>query len=118
MAERREYQRGRTYLRGQAAFGQRYCAVDCLVRSLSQNGAGLMFSDNALIPDEFDLVIPHKGDSRRARIVWRSRVTAGVKFLEYGPGRSSVEATRQIRALKERNAALMRRIADLSEPAY
>jgi PilZ domain len=118
MQERRQHQRRRTYLGGQAAFGQRYCAQDCLVRNLSQNGARLIFSDHVLIPDEFDLMIPHKGDSRRARIVWRYQAYVGVQFLEYDHGRRSVGAARRIRALKEQNAALARRIADLSEPAY
>lgn len=118
MQKRRKHQRRRTYLRGQAAFGQRYCAINCLVRNLSCDGARLLFSDHVFIPDEFDLMIPLKGDSRRARIVWRYQANVGVQFLDYDEGRRSVETARQIRTLKEKNAALTRRIADLSESAY
>lgn len=118
MQKRRKPQRRRTYLGGQAAFGQRYCAINCLVRDLSCDGARLVFSKHALIPDEFDLMMPLKGDSRRARIVWRYQTNVGVQFLDYDQGRRSIETARKIRALKEKNAALTRRIADLSEPAY
>lgn len=118
MQTSRKHHRRRTYLGGQATFGQRYCAMNCVIRNLSQNGARLVFSDHVLVPDEFDLTIPHKGDSRRARIVWRYQANVGVQFLEYEDGRRSVETARRIRALKEQNAALTRRIADLSEPAY
>ena len=60
----------------QAAFGQRYCAINCLVRNLSCDRARLVFSDHVLIPDEFDLMIPLKGDSRHVRIVWRYQANA------------------------------------------
>lgn len=115
---RRKHQRRRTYLGAQAAFGQRYCAINCVVRNLSHNGARLAISNHALVPDEFDLMIPHKGDSRRARIVWRCQANVGVQFLDPDVVRQSVETARQIRALREQNAALARRVADLSEPAY
>jgi hypothetical protein len=118
MQKCRKHQRRRTYLGGQAAFGQRYCAINCLVRNLSCDGARLVFSDQVLIPDEFDLMIPLKGDSRRARIVWRYRASVGVHFLDHDEGRRSVETARKIRTLQQRNAALTRRIADLGEPAY
>ncbi len=117
MQERREHQRRLTYLGGQAAFGWRYCALDCLVRNLSQNGAQLVFSEHPLIPDEFDLMIAHTGDSRRARIAWRYQAKIGVRFAAYDDGRRSVEAAREIRALREQNVVLTRRIADLSDPA-
>jgi len=116
MDERRKLPRTRTYLGGRVTFGQRYCALDCLVRNLSQNGAYLAFSDHALIPDEFDLMIPHKGDSRRVRIAWRLQENVGIEFLQQD-GRS-VEAAQQITALKAQNAALARRVSDLSEPVH
>ena len=71
-----------------------------LVRNLSQNGGRLVFVDHTLIPDEFDLMIAPKGDSRRAGIVWRDQANVGVQFLEYDYAPRSVDATREIRALK------------------
>jgi hypothetical protein len=119
MQERRRQQRQKTYLGGQVAFRQRYCAIDCLVRNLSQDGARLVLSEGEwVLPTEFDLLIPHRGDSRAARIVWRNRGDVGVQFLDYLEDRSSVEATRRINTLKKQNTALTRRVADLSEPAY
>lgn len=122
MQERRRHQRGRTFLGGQVAFGQRYCIFDCLVRNLSQRGARLVFSAHALVPDEFDLAIPHRGDSRRARVIWRREADVGVEFLAYelakNQDRPSLETVRRIAALKQQNAALARRVAELNESAY
>jgi hypothetical protein len=64
MQERREYQRQRTLLGGRIAFNNRYSALDCLVRNMSQNGAMLVFEDSVMVPNEFDLMIPQKGESR------------------------------------------------------
>ena len=119
MQERRGQERRKTYLGGQTVYHQRYCAIDCLVRNLSQDGAWLVFADGEwILPSEFDLLIPHRGDSRPARIVWRKQADVGVQFLDYVEGRRSVEVARQINALKKQNVALARRVADLSEPAY
>ncbi len=54
-------------------------------------GAHLVFSDHALIPGEFELMIPHKGDSRRVRIAWRLQDDVGIQFLEQVPDGRSAE---------------------------
>lgn len=119
MLERRKQQRRKTYLGGQTVYQRRYCVIDCLVRNLSQDGARLVLADGEwILPSEFDLLIPHRTDSRPARIVWRKQADVGVQLLDYVEGRSSVEAGRRIDALKKQNIALARRVADLSEPAY
>jgi hypothetical protein len=72
----------------------------------------------SVLPTDFDLMIPHRGDSRRARIVWRKQTDVGVQFMQYAEDRTPVEAARKINALKAQNAAFSRRVAQLSEPAY
>jgi hypothetical protein len=117
MQERRSQQRSRTYLNGQVAFRQRYCALDCLVRDLSPDGARLVFQEESVLPAKFEFVIPHKNDSRPARIVWRKRTDVGIEFLDYAEDRPSLDIARQLKSLNEKNAALKRRVAELSESA-
>jgi hypothetical protein len=119
MRERREFQRGRTYLGGRLAFNNQYCSVDCLVRNMSQNGAKLVFEGTVLLPGEFDLTLPQKGENRRARIVWREQDEAGVTFLQAGGGQGvvSIETARRIKRLERDRAALAARVAELTEMA-
>jgi hypothetical protein len=117
MRERREFQRGRTYLGGQLAFNNQYCGVDCLVRNISRNGAKLVFESTVLLPGEFDLTLPQKRESRRARIVWRQQDEAGVRFLQPagGEGVVSIGMARRIKKLEAERAALEARVAELTE---
>ncbi|MEA2860800.1 MAG: hypothetical protein QOC72_2839 [Methylobacteriaceae bacterium] len=117
MRERREYQRGRTYLGGRLAFNNQYCSVDCLVRNMSQNGAKLVFEGTVLLPGEFELMLPQKGESRRARVVWRQQDEAGVTFLEAGGGEGVIPLgmARRIKKLEAERAALETRVAELTE---
>lgn len=119
MQDRRKQHRRKTYLGGQGVYRQRYCAIDCLVRNLSQDGARLLFADGEWIfPSEFELLIPQRGDSRPARIIWRKQADVGVQFLAHVESRASVETARRINVLKKQNIILARRVADLSEAAY
>jgi hypothetical protein len=118
MQERREFQRGRTYLGGRLAFNNQYCTIDCLVRNLSRNGAKLVFEGTVLLPGEFELTLPQKGASRRARIVWRSEGEAGIAFLQPGDeGVVPIGMARRIRRLEADRAALQTRVAELTEMA-
>jgi hypothetical protein len=115
MQERREFQRGRTYLGGRLAFNNQYCTIDCLVRNMSRNGAKLVFEGTVLLPGEFELTLPQKGESRRARIVWRSEGEAGIAFLQPGgEGVVPIGMARRIRRLEADRAALQTRVAELT----
>jgi hypothetical protein len=117
MRERRAFIRGRTYLGGRLAFNNQYCTIDCLVRNMSQNGAKLVFEGTALLPGEFDLMLPQKSETRRARIVWRQQDEAGVSFPQAGgrQGVVSIETARRIKKLEADRAALQARVAELTE---
>ena len=118
MQERRLIQRSRTYLGGQIVFYRRRCTIDCVVRNMSQNGAKIVFSSTAGVPGEFDVAIRHKGESRRARIVWRNETEAGIEFAGLESNAVvSIESARRIRKLEADKEALSRRVARLSEPA-
>ncbi len=118
MQERREVHRDRTYLGGQVAFNDRRSTMDCLVRNFSGRGAKIVFADTATIPGELDVMIPKKGESRRARVVWREDNEAGVVFLPSERGTVvSIETAGRIRKLETERVALARRVAQLSEPA-
>jgi hypothetical protein len=116
MQERREYQRGRTYLGGRLALNNQYCTIDCLVRNMSQNGAKLVFEGTILLPGEFDLLLPQKGRMHRARIVWREQDEAGVTFLQPGgEGVVPIAMARRVKRLEAQRAALQARVAELTE---
>ena len=118
MFERRKAQRGRTYLSGQIVFNRRFSTLDCLVKNLSQDGAKIVFSGVVAIPGEFDVLIPWKGESRRARVVWSDETQAGVAFLHANADNVvSIETAQRLNQLEAQRAALVRRVAELSEPA-
>jgi hypothetical protein len=117
MEERRKVHRGRTYLAGRIAFNYRSSSLDCLVRSLSQDGATIVFSEAVGVPAEFDVMIPRKGESRRARVVWRDATQAGVLFLPAAADNVvSIEAALRAHKLEAEREGLQRRIAELTEP--
>jgi hypothetical protein len=114
--ERRKANRGRTYLAGRVTYDKPCSADDCLVRNLSRDGAKITFSGAMLIPDEFDLAIPNKDDIRRARIVWRQGLEAGIMLLSSGAHSVAArETARRIRMLEADRDTLARRVAQLSE---
>jgi hypothetical protein len=71
----------RTYIGGKISFHASYCIVDCLVRDLSTSGAKLVFSGSAIIPSQFDLLLPGKGLKLRSEVAWRGVNRIGVTFL-------------------------------------
>lgn len=118
MQERRAVHRDRTYLVGQVAYNDRQSTMNCLVRNFSQDGAKIAFAHTALIPSEFEVVIPKKGESRRARIIWQDDGEAGVAFLQAeSPSVISIESARRIRKLQTERDTLASRVAHLTEPA-
>jgi PilZ domain len=118
MLDRRKFHRDRTYLGGRIAFNNRCSTFDCLVRNLSQDGARIVFSNTAIVPSVFDVTIHRKGESRRARVVWRDETQAGILFLHADDEKIvSIETVQRIRKLEAERSALARRVAQLSEPA-
>jgi len=116
MQERRKLARSRTFLGGVIAFDHRSSTMDCIVRNVSLVGAKISFTNTLTVPDRFDLTIKQKARAFLARVVWRKVDEAGVVFLN-----ENVEGTpipldwaRRLRDCQADNAALRRRVAQLS----
>ena len=117
MVEKRKAARSRTLLGGVIAFNNRASTMDCQVRNFSAGGAKVIFTNTAVVPDQFDLQIARKERSFRARMVWRSPDEAGVAFLnEYNQDVPvPLEWARRLHECEAENTALRKRIAQLSE---
>ena len=115
MQDRRKTTRRRTYIGGQIAFNRRSSLMDCLVRNISAEGAKLVFTQTATVPQEFDLSL-HQERVFRARVVWRRADEAGVAFLEPRPQTApiSLDLVRRLRQCEAEKAALQRRVEQLS----
>jgi hypothetical protein len=115
MIERRKNPRLRTFFGGVIAFNRRSSTMDCLVRNFSDRGAKVTFTDTATVPDEFDLTIQRKerafgpdGVALEGR--GRGRVPRSRRSLRAHPARLG----RRVRDCRAENAALKRRVAQLS----
>jgi hypothetical protein len=80
MSERRRSQRQKSFLRGCIYFNNRRSAADCLIRDISDQGARVTFSDTVSVPDAFELYIPQKEQTLRARVLWRHGDELGLAF--------------------------------------
>ena len=95
MQEKRRETRDKTYLGAQIAFNNRATTAEFLVRNLSTTGARLQFASTIGLPSIFDLTIRHKGDSRRARLIWRTNDALGVVLeAPYAATVISIESAR------------------------
>jgi hypothetical protein len=117
MVERRKSMRARTLLGGVIAFNDRASSMDCQVRNLSTAGAKVTFTNTAVVPDQFDLMIARKDRSFRARMIWRAPNEAGVAFLSEYDQQVPVPLAlaKRLRDCEAEKATLRRRIAELTE---
>ncbi len=116
MDERRKADRSKSLLGARVVFHNRASTIDCTVRNISKAGARLAFGAAVPVPDAFDLVIHHKGETHRCRIAWRNAREVGVAFVDPPAGEASrsPEAERRIKALEAERSALRRRIMQLT----
>jgi PilZ domain len=56
--------------------------VSCVVRDLSNHGAGLQFKSTTDIPVEFDLSFDTGAVVRQCRVAWQTRTAVGVSFQQ------------------------------------
>jgi PilZ domain len=80
MSERRQHQRRRTLKGGRIVFNQRFSAINCTVRNLSDGGACIEVANSVGIPDDFDLTIEPEHINRPCHVAWRSEHRIGVAF--------------------------------------
>ena len=85
MTERRSQLRRKAFLGGRAVFAGGNQSFECLVLNFTDGGAELHSSGVNLLPQMFDLLVPHKARSFSARICWRREDWVGVEFLDSHP---------------------------------
>lgn len=112
--QERQSVRERTFLPARIKFGDGVLSTQCTVTQLSAVGARLNISASVSMPDRFDIEIPQRGVSNRARLVWRKDDQAGIEFD--APGGAAPEAgdlQARIRELEATNAKLRAQISEL-----
>jgi len=82
MDKRRSSNRLRTLLEARIVFNNRFSLIECTVRNLSQTGARIAFPHPIEIPPEFELEIPRREMSLRAKVVWSDGKEHGIRFIE------------------------------------
>ena len=81
MAERRSSRRSKSFLRGFVYVSRKRGALSCLIRDLSEKGARIIFSDTVTLPDAFELYIPQRDQTLRAKVRWRHKDEIGLAFV-------------------------------------
>lgn len=118
MQEKRSSGRQKSFLQGRIFFNHRRNSIDCLIRDISDQGAKLKFSGTIATPEFFELYIPNKEETYRARVQWRAGDEIGVMFEDAERAPSLVpgfepEWTARIRKLEHDVAVLQRKFNDL-----
>lgn len=117
MNERRSQMRQKSFLHGRIYFNNRRSSLDCLVRDYSEQGARLTVSDSVAIPEVIELHVPHKDETRRAKIQWRTGHELGIAFGfdESAPSivPDAPDLAARVRRLETEMAALQRKINEL-----
>ena len=80
MSERRSSRRTKSFLRGFVYVSREQGALSCLIRDLSDKGARIIFSDSVTLPHTFDLYIPQRDQTLRAKVRWRHGDEVGLAF--------------------------------------
>ena len=120
MVEARQGERVRALLRARIIFNNQNSTIDCTIKNISTSGAKIDLGNSASVPAEFDLEVPQRGRTYRARIVWRDASALGVTFVEDTAARQPVETNlerlkTENRQLKAVVATLTKRLEDLGQ---
>ena len=81
MLERRRAFRGRVFYGGRLAFHQRYSTLACIIRNYTPFGVKIELDAIEVLPRQLDLIIPSKGVTYAAEVVWQSHREAGLALL-------------------------------------
>jgi hypothetical protein len=73
-------ERRRVLKSGSILFNDRRSTIDCTVKSLGSDGAGLVLSNTSAVPAEFDLMIRGEGFETRCRVIAQDRQNVEVAF--------------------------------------
>ena len=107
--------RVRTFLKAKLVFNDGNSSLDVVIRDLSETGARLQVGDSVALPDRFDVYIPKKDETRKARIRWRTDEEMGIVF-ENGAASApapSPEVTLRLSQLEAEVASLRRLVEEM-----
>src|SRR5215204_2308276 len=112
VTEPRSSPRQRSLMGAVLSFHNGRSTLDCLVRNISDSGARLSVSPSVSLPQTLELLIPQKGMTREARLVWRSENEVGVAFA-LPPPADEKKPDNEAAALRRRIPELEREVAQL-----
>jgi len=82
--DRRRSKRQKAFLRGFVYISRERGALGCMIRNISDDGARIVFSENVTLPDVFELDIPQRQQTMRARVQWRRNDEIGLTLEPIG----------------------------------
>jgi PilZ domain len=115
-SEARRAVRVRTFLPARISYGEGAISTECTVNQLSDIGARLTVASTVALPDIFDIAIPQRAISCRAKLVWRNDDQAGIDLLnrvEDKPTPTIEDYIARAKALEAENAKLKAQISTL-----
>ena len=120
--DQRASERIRSFLRAQIIFNNRMTTIECIIKNYSASGAKVAINDTLTVPSEFEVFIPAKQRSHRARLIWRDKDSIGVNFIDAAApaerlmAAPSLDASAaRLRELEAQNAELKQRVRALSK---
>jgi hypothetical protein len=121
--EGRRALRVRTFLEARVSYSDGAISSPCTVNQLSDVGARLSIPSTVTLPAVFEIAIPQRGISRRAKLVWRRDDMAGIDFVDGEAATQHQQAqamdpTARIKALEAENAKLKAQIGVLMQQVY
>jgi hypothetical protein len=118
--ETRRAIRVRTFLKARISYGEGAISTECTVSQLSDVGARLTLAGTVSLPDAFEIAIPQRGISRRAKLVWRHDDQIGIEFVggEDAPPPTIADYLARIKALETENAKLKMQISTLLQQVH
>ena len=78
MTNRRRAERLPSFLGGTIVYNRNRWSVPCIVKNLSATGAKITAKNLPILPDRFELHVPHKKAVYAVRMTWREGDVLGV----------------------------------------
>jgi hypothetical protein len=118
MTDHRHSTRQKSLLRGIVYFDNNPCAVECVLRDISDKGARAKFVDlPATAAEWLDLRIPIKAQRHRCKIVWCSDNELGLAFVDAAAPESPDAMAERMARLEAEIEALKRVVRSLKNGA-
>lgn len=105
-ADRRSSQRRKAFLPAKVVDSDGACTVDCTIRDISDDGAGVEFATDHIVPNQLYLIEMRSGTAYQAEVKWRRPRRVGLRFLQTISLRGTVpEDVRHLKQLWEADGA-------------